>query len=108
MRKLQIFSLALVFTIFSLVVLASTVFAVPANPFPQQVRQADGSEIIISGRGDESEYWGETPSGHIVKFNELTRNWCYAYVTRDGRLLPGSEIGVDFIVDAINRALTAT
>jgi len=65
-----------------------TAHAVPANPTPQEVTQADGTIITIIGRGDEFFNWVEDENGYIIAFDPETGNWCYAYIA-DGLILPG-------------------
>ncbi|MDR3002345.1 MAG: M6 family metalloprotease domain-containing protein [Fibromonadaceae bacterium] len=70
---------------------AITTQAAPANPHPQEVKQADGSTVTIAGRGDENFNWTEDLEGHIVAYNRKTKNWHYAYLAGK-EILPGSEV----------------
>lgn len=81
---LIIFSLAAMLTIF--------VQAVPANPFPRQVTQADGSIITIYNKGDEFFNWTEDIDGNVIARDSETGNWHYAYISNDNRILPGAQI----------------
>jgi len=72
--------------------LASSVFAAPANPFPQTVTQADGTEITLVARGDEFFSWAETMDGHVVAFSEQTGSWHYARISPDSRIVSGEGI----------------
>ena len=76
-----------VFNIF-IICLVWDLLAVPANPFPQEVRQADGSVVVIAGRGDEFFNWVEDENGYVVAFNGDTENWSYAYISPDRQIVP--------------------
>ncbi len=70
--------------------LGVTVYAVPANPFPTEVSQSDGSVITITGYGDEFFNWTEDDSGYVVTYDDRSKDWRYAYIS-NGKLVPGSE-----------------
>jgi len=74
-----------------LMCLSSQVSAVPANPFLQEVIQADGNVVTIAGRGDEFFNWVEDNDGYVVAYDENTKNWCYAYIS-DEKILPSSIV----------------
>ena len=78
-----IFAVSLLISIFAF----SSVYAAPANPFPQEFRQADGTVIVLTGGGDESFNWFEDVNGNVVVFDLASRNFCYAYI-RNGELHP--------------------
>jgi len=69
--------------------LVSELCAVPANPFPRQVKQADESIVDIVMRGDEFFNWLEDTNGYVIAFDNNTKNWCYAYISND-KILPSS------------------
>ncbi|MDR0221379.1 MAG: hypothetical protein LBI54_08265, partial [Lachnospiraceae bacterium] len=82
--------------------------AVPVNPFPAEVEQADGSVITIRGFGDEFFSWTEAEDGYVIAYDMESENWCYAYLS-EGEILPGPEIvggGLveDFFEENIERA----
>ena len=68
-------------------ILASTsVFAMPAAPFPFNEIQPDGTEITLHTRGDEHYNWMEDRNGYTVVRN---KGWFeYAERGRSGRLNP--------------------
>ena len=66
--------LCIIFTLF-LVLMCRSVFAMPANPAPFEVRQPDGSAIQIYIRGDERFHWYEDTDGYTV----VCDNGRYAY-----------------------------
>ena len=68
----------------------SSVFAVPACPFPTDVTQANGSVITITGHGDEFFNWSEDKDGYVIAYDSTSKNWEYA-VVKDGSLQPGGE-----------------
>lgn len=68
-----------------------TAYAVPAEPSPQELCQADGSVITGYARGDEFFSWFEDEYENIIAYETQTKNWCYAY-EQDNMLLPGAEI----------------
>ena len=73
-----------------LLLIPLTASANPANPFPQEFTQADGSIIILTAGGDESFNWHEDAHGHIVMFDLETRNYTYAYISSNGELRPNA------------------
>jgi M6 family metalloprotease-like protein len=71
--------------LFNLVILASSsVFAMPAAPFPHTETQPDGTEITLHARGDEHYNWMEDADGYTVVRN----NGWFEYAVRGpaGRL----------------------
>lgn len=64
----------------------STAVAIPADPAPKQVRQADGSVVTVYMRGDE--YWHQmyTDDGRIVRWD-----------AKSGMLVPDTRSEADFI-----------
>ena len=71
--------------------LTTTAYAVPADPSPKELRQADGTAITGYACGDEFFNWFEDSDNNIIAYDSDSGNWCYAYV-RDNMLLPGSEV----------------
>ncbi|MCL2397627.1 MAG: InlB B-repeat-containing protein, partial [Defluviitaleaceae bacterium] len=67
-------------TLLMTMLLATVIYAVPANPFPQPMRQADGSIVYILGGGDERFNWLECENGFVVAFDLETQNFTYAYI----------------------------
>ncbi len=63
--------------------------AVPANPRPMEVLQADGTTVQISLKGDEYYHWNEDHSGYTVLKDTGTRNWVYAEKDASGSLHAG-------------------
>ena len=75
----------------NLIILASSsVFAMPAAPFPYTATQPDGSEITLHTRGDEHYNWKEDVDGYTVVKN----NGWFEYAVRgpSGRLNPNGMI----------------
>lgn len=70
---------------------AQTAVSVPAYPFPKKVKQADGSYITITMRGDEHGHMAMTEDGHPLFFNVATGNYEYATLNKNGNIL-GSGI----------------
>ncbi len=69
-----------------------TAYAIPANPFPSEVEQADGTIITIQGFGDEFFNWTEeADTGYVIAYNEESENWCYAYLSNN-RITAGEDI----------------
>ncbi len=69
---------------------SSTVFAIPAAPFPFSEFQPDGSEITLYSRGDEHYNWMEDRDGYTVVRN---RGWFeYAEQGPSGHLNPNGMI----------------
>lgn len=65
--------------------------AVPANPRPMEVLQADGTTVQISLKGDEYYHWNEDHNGYTVLKDTATRNWVYAEKDASGALRAGGK-----------------
>ena len=63
--------------------------AVPANPRPMEMLQADGTTVQIALRGDEYFHWNEDRGGYTVLKDTATRNWVYAEKDASGALRAG-------------------
>ncbi len=66
-------------------------YAAPANPFPIQANQSDGTEITILNKGDEYFNWTEDTNGNIIAFDKEAENWYYAQIS-DGKITPTEYI----------------
>ena len=71
--------------------MTTAVLAAPANPFPKQEEQADGTVIEVTYCGDEYFNWVEEENGYIICFDEAAENWCYAALNENNELVPGSS-----------------
>lgn len=83
------------FIIFSLFFfVSSSVFAIPAAPFPYQELQPDGDVITLQSRGDEHFNWTEDANGYTVVKNN---GWFeYAEKAPSGYLVSnGMRVGKD-------------
>jgi len=56
----------------------SSAFAVPASPFPMEVKQPDGTVLELYRKGDEACNWVETADGYSVIHNPESGYWEYA------------------------------
>ncbi len=72
------------------VCLAQTAVAIPADPKPRRIRQADGSFITVTVRGDEHGHMAFTADNHPLFLNESTGN--YEYATLCNGVICGSGI----------------
>ena len=63
--------------------------AVPANPRPMEMPQADGTTVQIALRGDEYYHWNEDKDSFTVLKDTATRNWVYAEKDAAGSLRAG-------------------
>lgn len=72
--------------VFAAAIMQQTATAVPADPRPKQVRQADGSYITVVMAGDEHAHITRTADGYPLFYNHATRNFEYACLTADGRI----------------------
>ena len=72
-------------------VMTTAVWAAPANPFPKQEEQSDGTVIEVTYCGDEYFNWAEEENGYIICFDEAEENWCYAAINENNELVPGSS-----------------
>jgi len=77
--------------LFALVLASTLVYAVPGNPFPQEMRQADGSVIWLSVGGDESFNWLEDAGGNIILFDTDSGNFTYATIINN-QLVPNPDM----------------
>ena len=73
----------------------SGAWGAPANPFPVEVSQPDGTRILLVDRGDEFLHWTETPEGVSVVRNPRTGFWEYALAETRGMDLLPSAVPVD-------------
>ena len=80
--------------LFATACLAQTALAVPADPRPRKVRQADGSYITVVTRGDEFGHVTMTTDGYPLCLNEATGNYEYAAMSA-GTLAPSGIIATD-------------
>lgn len=71
--KLKIISVLLLITLLSV-----KAFAVPACPYPMEVKQPDGTKIKIQKKGDEFFGWTEDLQGYTVAQDSKSKEWVYA------------------------------
>jgi len=71
-----------VLTVFAALVFPVKIFAVPASPFPFELKQPSGKAFEARKRGDEWHNWVETKDGYGIYKNRDTGNWEY-YVPSD-------------------------
>lgn len=81
-------------TAFAATLIAQGAMAMPANPKPYKVKQADGTTITIIQRGDEHGHVAFTEDGHPLWFNNATGNYEYATVAK-GRMAGSGIIAAD-------------
>ena len=67
----------------------------PANPFPMEVFQPDGTRMELTNRGDEFCFWVETPEGYTVIQNSESGFWEYARKKLVARELVAGGVRVD-------------
>ena len=89
MKKLLWASVFTCLLIMLLIPFTTIVFAAQANPFPHEVKQADGTVITIFNCGDEFFNWSEDKDGYIIAYDEGSNNWCYASI--DGNSITTSS-----------------
>lgn len=65
---------------------AQASFAVPADPRPKQMRQADGTTVTVVMSGDEHAHMLRTADGFPICYNEASGNFEYAVLSADGTL----------------------
>ena len=90
MNKLR-FSLHL-----SLLLGASQMLAVPANPAPGKLTQPDGTEITVRLHGDEFHNYLTTIDNYTL-MRDADGRWCYAVTAADGTLIPGTVAAKDAV-----------
>ena len=76
------------------VCLVQTAVAIPADPKPRRVRQADGSFVTIIVRGDEHGHMTFTADNRPLFLNEATGNYEYA-VLKSGIICGSGIIAAD-------------
>ena len=64
--------------VFAAMAIAQGATAMPANPKPYKIKQADGTTITIIRRGDERGHITVTADGHPLWYNNTTGNYEYA------------------------------
>lgn len=86
-----------------LLLLAPTVRAIKAYPYPITVTQGDGTTLTVLLRGDEFAHFTLTEDGYPLYYNAATA--CYEYATLSGDTLAGSGI---IAANATERTAAAT
>ncbi len=76
------------------VCLVQTAVAIPADPKPRRVRQADGSFVTITVRGDEHGHMAFTADNRPLFLNEATGNYEYAAL-KSGAICGSGIIAAD-------------
>ena len=76
------------------VCLAQTAVSIPADPKPRRVRQADGTYVTITVRGDEYGSIALAADGSPLFLNEATGNYEYATL-KDGAICGSGIIAAD-------------
>lgn len=85
----------LLITIVTALCMAQGAVAVPADPRPKVVTQADGQQLTIVLRGDERGHLTMTVDGYPLFFNTLTGNYEYAALSADGSLTGSGIVAAD-------------
>lgn len=81
-------------TLMAMLFISVASFAIPANPTPVTIKQANGKTLTFILQGDEYVNWAKTTDGYtILKNNE----GMYVYATKDSRdnLIPSSYIAAN-------------
>ncbi len=81
--------------LFAAAIMSQSATAVPADPRPKQVRQADGSFVTVVMAGDEHAHITRTTDGYPLFYNRDTRNFEYACITADGRIGGSGMVAAD-------------
>ncbi len=84
------------FLIFLILTAVTLSFSVPANPFPSEIVQPDGTRIVVFLKGDEYFHWTETEEGYPVVKDEMSGWWYYATFTK------GKLVKTDFIAGKVD------
>lgn len=83
------------FAMFLMVVLYGLgLYAMPANPKMQKIKQIDGRELSFTLRGDESINWAESIDGYTLIHNS-EGSFVYAQLGERGDLEPSVYLAVD-------------
>jgi len=84
----------------------SPVSCVPAAPVVHTLEQNDGSKIYAKQWGDEWNNGLETLDGYDIIFEETSKNWVYATISRNGRLVSSDKIVGNSTPDGIPKHVT--
>ncbi len=71
--------------IFLLIIISSDIQAVPAYPYPIEIRQPDGTVLNVRLRGDEFHHFAETEDGYLL-IKDTKGVYNYATTDYDGKL----------------------
>ncbi|MCL2435536.1 MAG: M6 family metalloprotease domain-containing protein [Lentimicrobiaceae bacterium] len=88
MKKLTFFLLVL------LLIMASALYAVPADPNPVTLTQPNGETLTVRIKGDERINWYESMDGYTLLFNQ-SGFLSYAQLDEDGNLHPSGFIATN-------------
>ena len=99
-------AVTLLVIIFSLCILPSKAFAVPACPSPFELKQPSGKTFEARKRGDEWYNWVETKDGYGIYKNTETGNWEY-YIPSDEPAKKDTKFRTGRKQDAKKRAIVS-
>lgn len=85
----RIYRLAL--SLFFCVVCGVAAFGVPAIPYPLEMRQPDGSSLMVMLQGDERMHYYETLDGYLLCRTE-DKGFVYALEEKDGLMVPSDVV----------------
>lgn len=83
-----------ILTMAAALTIAASVSAVPAKQRKWQVRQADGTTLTVTVKGDENFHFTCTTDGLPVVKNSLG-SYCYAVIDNDKKLTASSQVAHD-------------
>ncbi len=82
----------LLLSLFFILSFSNLSFAVKANPKPIEIKQPDGTKIVVKLKGDEFYNWFEDVDGYTVIKDSQTNFWSYAQKNSFGDLEPSKNI----------------
>lgn len=79
------------YTLLAATMLATSAFAIPARPRKIQVKQPDGTTLVVTIQGDENFHFASTVDG-LPLMKRADGAYCYATLDANGKLMASSQM----------------
>lgn len=79
------------YTLLAATMLATSAFAIPARPRKIQVKQPDGTTLVVTIQGDENFHFASTVDG-LPLMKRADGAYCYATLDANGKLMASSQL----------------